>query len=135
MTVTQGGRRDAVRNYHRILGAARDVLGESGAEASMEEIEEFLRAIGQSFADHARYANLLLERPVDPRATQRLRDAVGELTARAAEAGTVAPGVTQADIMALVRAMRGLVHDAGEVQSWPRFLDIHLAGLRAASVP
>ena len=130
MTVTQGGRRDAVRNYHRILDAARDVLGESGAEASMEEIatragvgvgtvyrrfaskdalidelvrlameevtaaaertlaradghglEEFLRAIGQSFADHARYANLLLERPVDPRATQRLRDAVGELTA------------------------------------------------------
>ena len=36
-------------------------------------------------------------------------------------------------IMALVRAMRGLVHDAGEVQSWPRFLDIHLAGLRAAA--
>jgi len=77
----------------------------------------------------------LLERPVDPRATQRLRDAVGELTVRAAEAGTVAPGVTQADIRALVRAMRGLVHDEGEVQSWPRFLDIHLAGLRAASVP
>ena len=82
-----------------------------------------------------RIAFLLLERPVDPRATQRLRDAVGELTARAAEAGTVAPGVTQADIMALVRAMRGLVHDAGEVQSWPRFLNIHLAGLRATSVP
>jgi AcrR family transcriptional regulator len=180
--VTQGGRRDAVRNYHRILGAARDVLGESGAEAGMEEIaaragvgigtvyrrfaskdalidelvrlameevtaaaeqalaradghglEDFLRAIGQSFADHARYANLLLERPVDPRATQRLRDAVGELTTRAAQAGTVAPHVTQADIMALVRAMRGLVHDAGEVQSWPRFLDIHLAGLRAGT--
>ena len=36
--VTQGGRRDAVRNYHRILDAARDVLGESGAEAGMEEI-------------------------------------------------------------------------------------------------
>jgi AcrR family transcriptional regulator len=32
------GRRDAVRNYHRILDAAREVLGESGAEASMEEI-------------------------------------------------------------------------------------------------
>jgi AcrR family transcriptional regulator len=32
------GRRDAVRNYHRILEAARDVLGESGADASMEEI-------------------------------------------------------------------------------------------------
>ena len=180
--VTQGGRRDAVRNYHRIVDAARDVLGESGAEASMEEIasragvgigtvyrrfagkdalidelvrlamaevtaaadralarpdgrglEEFLRAIGQSFADHARYANLLLERPVDPAATQHLRDAVGELTTRATNAGTVGPGVTQADIMALIRGMRGLVHDAGEVQAWPRFLDIHLRGLQTVT--
>jgi AcrR family transcriptional regulator len=31
-------RRDAVRNYQRILDAAREVLGESGAEASMEQI-------------------------------------------------------------------------------------------------
>ncbi len=31
-------RRDAVRNYHRILAAAREVLGESGADAGMEEI-------------------------------------------------------------------------------------------------
>ncbi|HEX4287740.1 MAG TPA: helix-turn-helix domain-containing protein [Trebonia sp.] len=31
-------RRDAVRNHHRILEAARDVLGEYGADASMEEI-------------------------------------------------------------------------------------------------
>src|SRR5580692_11067966 len=97
-------RRDAVRNHHRILDAAREVLGESGADAGMEEIaaragvgvgtvyrrfaskdalvdellqlaledvmaaseralartdggglEELLRALGQSFADHARY--------------------------------------------------------------------------------
>jgi AcrR family transcriptional regulator len=32
------GRRDAVRNYRRVLNAAREVLGESGADASMEEI-------------------------------------------------------------------------------------------------
>ena len=32
------GRRDAVRNYHRVLNAAREVLGESGADAGMEEI-------------------------------------------------------------------------------------------------
>ncbi len=31
-------RSDAVRNYQRILDAAREVLGESGADASMEEI-------------------------------------------------------------------------------------------------
>jgi AcrR family transcriptional regulator len=175
-------RRDAVRNYHRILDAAREVLGESGAEAGMEEIaaragvgvgtvyrrfaskdalidellrlalaemlaatdaalartdgyglDQVLRAIGKSFADHARYANLLLERPADPSATRRIRAAIEELTARAAAAGTVHPGITVGDVMALVWAMRGLVQAAGEVapEAWQRFLDIHLAGLRA----
>ena len=185
MTVIQhpprAGRRDAVRNYHRILDAAREVLGESGAEASMEEIatragvgvgtvyrkfaskdalidellrlamaevttaaeqalartdghglEELLRALGQSFADHARYANLLLERPADPAVGRLIRAAIVELTARAAAAGTVDPGITAADVMALVWALRGLVQAPGEVtpQGWQRFLDIHLAGLR-----
>ena len=36
------------------------------ARADGHGLEEFLRALGQSFADHARYANLLLERPADP---------------------------------------------------------------------
>jgi AcrR family transcriptional regulator len=175
-------RRDAIRNYHRILGAAREVLGESGADASMEEIatradvgigtvyrkfaskdalidellrlaleeltaaanralartdghglDELLRALGQSFADHARYASLLLERPADPDASQRIRAAISELTARAAAAGTVRSDVTVADIMALIWAMRGLVQACDHVDhnAWQRFLVIHLAGLRA----
>ena len=178
-----GTRRDAVRNYHRILGAARDVLGESGADASMEEIaaragvgvgtvyrrfaskdalidellrlaleevlsstdralartdgyglEDLLRAFGQSFADHARYASLLLQRRTDDATARRIRQAVDELTARAAATGTVNPGTTTGDVLALVWAMRGLVQAAGEVApgAWQRFLDIHLAGLRAA---
>jgi AcrR family transcriptional regulator len=172
-----------VRNYHRILDAAREVLGESGADACMEEIaaragvgvgtvyrrfaskdalidellqlaleeivsateralaradghglEELLRALGQSFADHARYASLLLARQTDDAAGQRIRAAVDELTARAIAAGTVNPGVTVGDVMALVWAMRGLVQATGEVapDAWRRFLDIQLAGLRAA---
>ena len=175
-------RRDAIRNYHRILGAAREVLGESGADASMEEIaaradvgigtvyrkfaskddlidellrlaleeltaaanralartdghglDELLRALGQSFADHARYASLLLERPADPDASQRIRAAISELTVRAAAAGTVRSDVTVADIMALIWAMRGLVQACDQVDhdAWQRFLVIHLAGLRA----
>jgi AcrR family transcriptional regulator len=175
-------RRDAARNYQRILDAAREVLGESGADAGMEEIaaragvgvgtvyrrfaskdaligellrlaleelmaavarslartdghglEELLRAFGQSFADHARYANLFLERPANDAATRRVRAAIGERTARAVAAGTVQPDVTAGDIMALVLGMRGLAHAAGELDpaAGQRFLDIHLAGLRA----
>jgi AcrR family transcriptional regulator len=182
----RGARRDAVRNYHRILDAAREVLGESGANANMEEIaaragvgvgtvyrrfaskdalidellrivmdevlaatdqalartdgcglEEFLRAIGRSFGDHARYADLLLERRADGRAAGRVRTAVDELTARARTAGTVNPDITVGDVLALIWAMRGLVQTAGGVapDAWQRFLDIHLAGLRSAASP
>jgi AcrR family transcriptional regulator len=173
-------RRDAARNFERILQAARDVFGESGADACMEDIaaragvgvgtvyrrfaskdalidellrlaidelvaaagqaldrtdghglEELLRAFGQSFADHARYANMLLERQPDPAAANLVRQATSELTARAIAAGAIGPGVTARDIMALVSAMRGLVQAGGDLKadSWQRFLDIHLAGL------
>jgi AcrR family transcriptional regulator len=176
------GRRDAVRNYHRILSAARDVLGESGAEASMEEIaaragvgvgtvyrrfdskdalidellrlsmaealaiarqaladpggaglERLLRGLGALFAAHARYAHLLLGRSPDAAATAELRAAVDELTRRSLGAGTVNPEVTTGDVMAVIWAMRGLTETAGGVapEAWQRFLDIHLAGLRA----
>ena len=182
-TRAPAARRDAVRNYHRILDAAREVLGESGADACMEEIaaragvgvgtvyrrfaskdalidellelaleeilssteralaradgyglEELLRALGQSFADHARYASLLLARQTDDSAGHRIRAAIDELTARAIAAGTVNPGITAGDVMALVLAMRGLVQATGEVapEAWQRFLDIQLAGMRAA---
>jgi AcrR family transcriptional regulator len=179
-------RRDAVRNYQRILSAAQEVLGESGADASMEEIaaragvgvgtvyrrfaskdalidellrlaleqlmmaadralartdghglEEILRAIGASFAEHARYANLMLERRADLSASLRMRAAIGELTTRAAAAGTVGPATSSGDILALVWAMRGLVQVSQEMptDAWQRFLDIHLAGLRTAGLP
>jgi AcrR family transcriptional regulator len=176
-------RRDAVRNYHRILAAAREVLGESGADACMEEIaaragvgvgtvyrrfaskdalidellrlaleevlaaaegaltrtdghglEELLRALGESFADHAGYASLLLERRTDAATGRRIRAAIDELTARAAAAGTVNPDITAGDVLALIWAMRGLVQAAGDVapDAWQRFLDIQLAGMRAS---
>jgi AcrR family transcriptional regulator len=174
-------RQDAVRNQERILGAARDVFGEAGADACMEEIaaracvgvgtvyrrfaskdalidellrvaleelagaargalertdghglEDLLRAFGRSFADHARYADLLMERQPDAAATEVIRAATSELTSRAVAFGAIGPGVTLADVMALVSAMRGLARtDAGlEPRAWQRFLDIHLAGLR-----
>ena len=175
-------RRDAVRNYERIVEAARDAFGESGAEACMEQIaaragvgvgtvyrrfankdalidelvrlslcealdaaagalacpggdglEQFLRGLGTLFAAHAKYAHLLLERSADGAASSEIRAAVQELTRRALAAGQLNPGVTVGDVMALVWAMRGLTETTGEIApgTWQRFLDIHLAGLRA----
>ena len=179
-------RRDAVRNYERILGAARAELAEAGAAACIEDIaaragvgvgtvyrrftskdalidellrlvleelnsaadralartdghglEDLLRAFGQSFADHARYANLLLEREPDAEATRQIREAIASLSVRAVEAGTIRADMTAADVLALIAGMRGLVQ-AETVQAdahlapdaWQRFLDIHLAGMR-----
>ena len=177
-------RRDAVRNYQRIVDAAREVLGERGAEASIEEIaaragvgvgtvyrrfaskdalidellrlaleqlvaatddalsradghgfEELLYVLGQSFADHSRYASLLLERPTDSYYSRRIVAAIEELTRRAAAAGTVHPAITADDVLALILAMRGLVQATGAAApaDWQRFLDIHLTGLRGGT--
>ena len=62
-----------------------------------------------------------------------MRAAVEELTARALAAGTLNPGVTLGDVMSLIWAMRGLTEATSGAApgSWERFLEIHLAGLRA----
>jgi len=178
-------RRDAVRNYYRILDAAREVLGESGADASMEEIaaragvgvgtvyrrfankdalidellristaealaaadqalarqdghglEQLLRALGELFARHARYAHLLLQRRTDTAASRQIRSVIEELTRRALAAGTLSNDVTIPDVTALMSAMRGLIEATAEAapDSWQRFLDIHLVGMRSAGL-
>jgi AcrR family transcriptional regulator len=177
----QAGRRDAVRNYYRIVDAARAVLGESGEDASMEEIaaragvgvgtvyrrfankdalidelvqlvvaeslaiakdalgcpggeglERLVRGLAGQFAAHARYAHLLLQRR-DNAASLEIQAAIAELTDRALDAGTLHPGATVADVMALLWGTRGLIVANPETaaEEWGRFVDIHLAGLRA----
>ena len=93
-----------------------------------------MRAHATVFAAHTRYAGLLLQRRADTLAGRRIRAAIDELTTRAVAAGTVNPNVTVGDVLALIWAMQGLIGTVGEVapDSWQRFLDIHLAGLRAA---
>jgi AcrR family transcriptional regulator len=95
-------------------------------------LEQYLRATGEELASHASYAGLLLTRPADTGARARLRAAVEELTARAVSSGTVDPGVTAADVTALIWAMRGLVQATPDLpaDAWRRYLAIHLAGLR-----
>jgi hypothetical protein len=54
------------------------------------------------------------------------------LTRRPSRAGG-GSGITASDITALVWAMRGLAQAAGDAApgTWQRFLDVHLASLRA----
>jgi AcrR family transcriptional regulator len=115
-------------------------LGEALAEARQalacpggDGLEQFLRGLGALFAAHAKYAHLLLERSADSPAAREIRAALQELTSRALAVGTLNPSVTVGDVMALVWGMRGLTETTSEVApgTWQRFLDIHLAGLRA----
>jgi AcrR family transcriptional regulator len=119
--------------------ALDDVLAatdEALARRDGHGLEQFLRALGQSFADHARYADLFLARRTDERVARRIRDAITELVARAVHAGTANPDITPGDVMVLVWAMRGLVQSAGQVApgAWQRFLDIHLTGIRSTEL-
>jgi AcrR family transcriptional regulator len=119
------------------LAEMTDAAGKALARTDGAGLEMFLRAIAQSFADHARYAGLLLQRPADPAARTRIRAAIGELTERAVTAGTVNPHITTGDVMALIWSLRGLAQATAEVavapDAWQRYLDIHLAGMKTPS--
>jgi AcrR family transcriptional regulator len=108
--------------------------GRALARSDGDGLEGLLRDFGQSFAEHAGYANLLLERQPDAAVAGQLRDAITELTRRAVAAGTIGAGVTSGDVLALLWALHGLVQTAGVIapEAWQRFLSLHLAGLRAA---
>ena len=113
-----------------LLGAAERALARTDGHG----LEQLLRAFGQSFAEHARYANLLLERRPDAAAQRRIQEAIGTLTARAVAARAIGPAITADDVTALASAMRGLVQaepDRADPGRWQRFLDLHLAGMRA----
>ena len=120
--------------------ALNDLLGDADRALARTDgfgLHELLRAFGRSFAEHARYANLMLQRQPDAAAERAIRTAIAELTKRAVAAGTVSRDITVADVTALASALRGLIHGGGEVspRTWQRFLDLHLAGMGAPAVP
>jgi hypothetical protein len=81
-------------------------------------------------------AHLLLQRHADTAASRQIRSVIEQLTRRALTAGTLSPEVTIADVTALTSAMRGLIEATAEAapDSWQRFLDIQLAGMRSADL-
>lgn len=128
--------------------ASKDALIDALVQVSTEELyqaaaaavehddghglESFLRALGQFFFEHRRYAGLMLARGEDESTTKRIRARIDKLTRNAVAAGTLGEGVTLGDVMSLIWALRALIETSGDVAptAWRRYLDIHLAGLR-----
>jgi AcrR family transcriptional regulator len=183
-TTVRRPRRDAARSHQLVIDAAREVFGESGLDAAMEQIaaragvgvgtvyrafpckeslvqelvrmvsaelidvgedlladddgsglEAFLRAVGQSLAEHRRWADqLLISRTQSETEVNTLRCQFTRLVDNASRAGTIGPDAQLGDVLSLVWGMRGLIETTGDIapDAWRRYLDVHLAGLRCA---
>jgi AcrR family transcriptional regulator len=94
-------------------------------------LEIFLRAVGQSFAGHRRYASLLLGE-TDTDCASTVRRQIAALFEAARQADTIGPDVRLGDVMVLIWGMRGVVEVTGTIapDAWKRYLDIHLIGLQ-----
>ncbi|MBY8879389.1 TetR/AcrR family transcriptional regulator [Actinacidiphila acidipaludis] len=95
-------------------------------------LDAFMRVIGRSLSAHRGYADQLVGHSKTS-CVEQLRDLITELLGQARKAGRVAPEVELGDVMALIWGLRGVVETSGAVVpgAWQRYLDIHLAGLRA----
>ncbi len=99
-------------------------------------MEVFLRAIGESFVVHRGYADKLVGY-IKAGCGLVLNQLMADLLEQAQQHGRLGPEVTMGDIKATTWAIRGIVDASAAVapQAWRRQLDIHLAGLRAPTVP
>lgn len=96
-------------------------------------LEEYLHALGRSFAEHQSYADELMG-PARSECADRLRTLMAELVDRAREHGEVAEHVRFDDVLATAWALRGVIQTSPEAgpDAWQRYLRIHLAGLRVS---
>ncbi|MER7283091.1 hypothetical protein ABT369_52550 [Dactylosporangium sp. NPDC000244] len=96
-------------------------------------LERFLDFAGAFTAENRRYAAALTDRVTGDDVRAQTADKVRQLTRKAVDAGSLAPGVTGDDIKALIVALRGVVAASpdGDDTAWRRFVRIHLTGLRA----
>ncbi|WP_432824723.1 TetR/AcrR family transcriptional regulator [Dactylosporangium sp. CA-092794] len=111
---------------------------DQAAAAALEDpdpgagLERFLEFVGVFNAEKRRYAAALTDRVSGDDVSAQTAEKVRQLTAKAVDAGMLAPGVTGNDIKALIIALRGVVAASldGDDAAWRRFLRIHLTGLR-----
>jgi AcrR family transcriptional regulator len=115
-----------------LAGAAQKAL----ARADGTGLEVFLRALGQSLAEHHGYSEKLVGANQADRAKQ-LYVSIAQLLAQAKRHSLISPDVTVADIRVLIWGLRGIVAATGSIapRAWERHLDIHLAAMRIPSLP
>jgi AcrR family transcriptional regulator len=91
----------------------------------------FLEFVGELNVAKRRLSPVLVARVGDSGVTATVSGLVATLTGNAVRAGALAADVTPDDVLALVKALAGVVASTEGGEDWHRFLRIHLAGLRA----
>lgn len=119
----------AARIGDEMEAAAREAIADADAERGLTGFLEF---VGAYDVAKRRLSPVLIERVGDRGMTPAMSEMVEALTRRAVESGALGAGVTAADLLSLVKALRGVVASSDGDGSWRRFLRIHLAGLRTA---
>lgn len=111
-----------------LVAAARAALARDDGTG----LEQYLHALGRSFAAHHSYADELMG-PASSAGGDLLRSLMAELLDQAHAHGEVAAHIRPDDVLATAWAVRGVVQASPEddPDAWRRHLEIHLAGLRA----
>jgi AcrR family transcriptional regulator len=114
----------------------------SAADAALERTDAtglatFLAAVGGSLTDHQGCAQELLRAAATPEQSAALRTRIGALTERAHDTGEIAPHIAAGDVYTVMWGLRGVVEATAHVapRAWERYLELQLAGLRAAEEP
>lgn len=112
-----------------VASAAVSALAAPGGEG----LAQFLTALGTTLTDARRYAELWLDREVDPATRARIRTALATLLERAVAAQVVGPSTQVEDLLVLTRAVAAVIHHSSDDTQWRRFVAAHLRGLRGAA--
>ncbi|GAB2620754.1 TetR family transcriptional regulator [Paractinoplanes abujensis] len=118
--------------YEDLVAIAQEAL----ARGDGTGLEEFLRRLSRSLIDHLGYSDRFVSAR-GPGVGEQLDDLFDDLLAQAKTHRTINDSTTKADLQILIWGVRGVVAVSGSVapDAWERFLDIHLAGLRASPFP
>ncbi|GID29399.1 TetR/AcrR family transcriptional regulator [Paractinoplanes brasiliensis] len=118
--------------YEGLIAAAQEAL----ARGDGTGLEDFLRRLSRSLIEHLGYSDRFISGR-GPGVGEQLDSLFDQLLAQAKTHRMINDSTTKADLQMLIWGVRGVVAVSGPVapDAWERFLDIHLAGLRATPFP